>query len=147
MSLSQEETLGLIQGLAAVVKEQNASNKSRVEELGTHAAAVKDLSDFIGHHPSTRSSALRLPNLTLPEYTGTEDLDRFLEQFTSVLSSTGAEAKYFLTFLKQQCRKDSRAFDILCNYDSENSNILPSAPTEEDYVQFYERAVKILQSK
>ena len=35
MPLSQEETLGLIQGLPAVVKEQNASNKSRVEELGT----------------------------------------------------------------------------------------------------------------
>ena len=78
MPLSQEETLGLIQGLPAVVKEQNASNKSRVEELGTLAAVVKDLSEFVGHRPSTQSSSLRLPNLTLPEYTGTEDLDRFL---------------------------------------------------------------------
>ena len=112
----------MTQGLAAAVKEQNASNKSRVEELGPLVAVVKDLSEFVGHRPSTRSSSLRLPNLTLLEYTGTEDLDRFLEQFTSLLCSTGTEAKYFLTFLKQQCRKDSRAFDILCNYDSENSN-------------------------
>eukprot|EP00795_Rhopilema_esculentum_P001065 gene1065-15396_t len=45
--MSQEETLGLINGLAAVAKEQNASNKSRTEELKSLASAVKDLSDLI----------------------------------------------------------------------------------------------------
>eukprot|EP00795_Rhopilema_esculentum_P001203 gene1203-15569_t len=37
--MSQEETLGLINGLAAVAKEQNASNKSRIEELKSLASA------------------------------------------------------------------------------------------------------------
>eukprot|EP00795_Rhopilema_esculentum_P015709 gene15709-7003_t len=45
--MSQEETLGLTNGLAAVAKEQNASNKSRTEELKSLASAVKDLSDLI----------------------------------------------------------------------------------------------------
>ena len=57
--MSHEETLGLIQGLAHVVKEQNASNKSRADELATLAAAAKDLSEYVGHSSSSRSSALR----------------------------------------------------------------------------------------
>ena len=77
--MSQEETLELINGLAAVAKEQSASNKSRAEELKSLASAVKDLSDLINLQlqASPGHAALRLPNLTLPEYTGIEDLDRF----------------------------------------------------------------------
>eukprot|EP00795_Rhopilema_esculentum_P014919 gene14919-6057_t len=51
--MSQEETLGLINGLAAVAKEQNASNKSRTEELKSLASAVKDLSDLINLQSQT----------------------------------------------------------------------------------------------
>ena len=61
----QEETRGLINGLAAVAKEQNASNKSRAKELKSLASAVKDLSDLIKlqSQASPGHAALRLPNL------------------------------------------------------------------------------------
>ena len=73
-----EETLGLMKGLAPVVRDQNAAIKPRDDELTQLASAVKNLSTYVSQSPSTHSSSsLRLPNLTLPEFTGTEDLDRF----------------------------------------------------------------------
>ena len=99
MFMSKEETFGLIQGLAEVVKQQNAANKSRADELAQLTSAVRDLSDFVGQSSRGHSAALRLPNLTLPEFTGSEDLDRFLEQFTHVLKSSGADVKHYLTYL------------------------------------------------
>ena len=144
--MSHEETLGLIQGLAHVIKEQNASNKSRADELATLAAAVKDLSEYVGLSSSSRSSALRLPNLTLPEFMGAEDLDSFLEQFTQVLHSSRADCKHYLTYLKQQCRKDVRAFDFLCSWEAENFKNLPAAPTKVNYEAYFNKAVLALQA-
>ena len=147
--MSQEETLELISGLAAVAKEQSASKNSRAEELKSLAFAVKDLSNLINlqSQASPGHAALRLPNLTLPEYTGIEDLDRFLDQFNQVLRSSGANPKFYLTYLKQQCRKDSRAFDILCNYESTHLVRLPASPTSDDYYQFYNAALMVLHSQ
>ena len=62
--MSNEETVGILNGLAHVVKEQVAANKARGDEIASLVAAVKDLTDFVGH--SASSSGLRLPNLTLP---------------------------------------------------------------------------------
>ena len=145
-AMSHEETLGLIKGLAAVVRDQNAAIKSRADELTQLASAVKDLSTYVGQSSSTHpSSSLRLPNLTLPEFTGTEDLDRFLEQFTQVLQSSGVPTQHFLTYLKQQCRKDARSFDILCTFDGTTD--LPSSPGPADYLKVYEKACQTLQSQ
>ena len=71
--MSHEETMGLINGLVAVSKKQNAY--------------IKDLSDLINLKPQASSghAALRLPNLTLPEYTEIEYLDCFLDKFNQVL--------------------------------------------------------------
>ena len=113
--MSNEETVGILNGLAHVIKEQVAANKARGDEIASLAAAVKDLTDFVGH--SASSSGLRLPNLTLPEFTGNEDLDRFLEQFTNVLQASGTDFRHHFTYLKQQCRKDARAFDFLCTWE------------------------------
>ena len=87
--MSNEETLGILNGLAHVVKEQVTANKARGDEIASLAAAVEDLTDFVGN--SALSSGLRLPNLTLPEFTGKEDLDRFLERFTNLLQASGAD--------------------------------------------------------
>ena len=126
---------------------QNAANKSRADELAQLTSAVRDLSDFVGQSSRGHSAALRLPNLTLPEFTGSEDLDRFLEQFTHVLKSSGADVKHYLTYLKQQCRKDTRAFDILCNFESTSLPQLSTSPSAADYLSFYENAVRTLQSQ
>ena len=93
--MSHEETLGLIQGLAEVVKDQNAANKSRADELTQLSSAIRELSNIVGNSSRTHSGSLCLPNLTLPEYTGSEDLNRFLEQFTHVLESSGTDPKHF----------------------------------------------------
>ena len=111
--MSNEETVGILNGLAHVIKEQVAANKARGDEIASLAAAVKDLTDFVGH--SASSSGLRLPNLTLPEFTGNEDLDPFLEQFTNVLQASGTDFRHHFTYLKQQYRKDARAFGALGN--------------------------------
>ena len=99
--MSNEETVGILNGLAHVSKEQVAANKARGDEIASLAAAVKDLTDFNGH--STSSSGLCLPNLTLPEFTGNEDLDHCLEQFTNVLQASGADFWHHFTYLKQPC--------------------------------------------
>ncbi len=141
---TSEETLGLIQGLAAVVKEQNATIKARSEEIASLTSAVKELAT---HSAAPSQTSLRLPNLTLPEFTGIEHLDRFLEQFSHVLKSSGVHPKHFLTYLKQQCRKDARAFDILCSYEEETLKKLPHSPNSEQYEQFYLNAITTLQAK
>ena len=85
--MSKEDTVGIPNGLAHVVKDQVAANEARGDEIASLVAAINDLTDFVGN--SASSSGLRLPNLTLYEFIGNEDLDRFLEQFTNVLQASG----------------------------------------------------------
>ena len=69
--MSHEETLGLINGLAAVVREQNAAIKSRAKELTQLVSAMKEHSTCFGQSSSPPSYGyLRLLYLTLPEFTG-----------------------------------------------------------------------------
>ena len=107
-------------------------------------SAVKERSSYVGQSPSPHSyDSLHLLNLTLPEFTRTEDLDLFLEQLTQVLQSSGVPQQYFLIYLKQECRKDTRSFDILCNLDSTAG--LPSSPGPADCFELYEKACQTLQ--
>ena len=106
--MSYEETVGTLHGLSHLVIEQVSANKARGDEIGSLAAVVRDFTHFVGK--SASSSGLRLPNLTLPEFTGTDDLDRLLEQFKNVLQASGADCRHHFTYLKQQCRKDVRAY-------------------------------------
>ena len=98
--MSNEETVGILNGLAHVVKEQIAGNKAQGDEIASlAAAAVRNFTDFVGNSAST--SCLRLSNLTVPEFTRKEDLDRFLKQFTNVLQASGADCQHHFTHLKQ----------------------------------------------
>ena len=142
--MSNEETVGILNGLAHVIKEQVAANKARGDEIASLAAAVKDLTDFVGN--SASSSGLRLPNLTLPEFTGNEDLDRFLEQFTNVLQASGTDFRHHFTYLKQQCRKDARAFDFLCTWEQEHFQKLPRTPSKADFEKYFRNAIRALQA-
>ena len=141
---SYEETLGFIKRLAAVVRDQNAAIKPRTDKFSELESAVNDLSTYVCQSSSiSPSSSLRLPNLTLSEFTGIEDLDRFLEQLTQVLPTSGVPTQHFLTYLKQQCRKAARSFDILCTFDCTTD--LPSSPGPADYLKVYEKACQTLQ--
>ena len=48
----------------------------------TYSTAVRE----IARHPLSSSLTVYLPNLKLPEFTGREPLDRFLDQLTQVLN-------------------------------------------------------------
>ena len=112
---TQTETVGLINGLAEVVKQQQQSHQTVIQktskQLQQLAITVETLSKSISTKPSTQ--AFRLPNVVLPEFTGKENLDNFLEQTQNLLSSSGVPPKHSVTYLKQQVYKDSGAYDAL----------------------------------
>ena len=118
MSLEQEmntaQTLGLIKGLTSVVQEQSNAMKATSDQIQHLAITVENLTK-VQQAPvlSSQSLGLRLPNLVLLEYTGKEPLDRFLEQIESLLISSAVPTKHWITYLKQQCQKDTRAYDAL----------------------------------
>ena len=85
------QTLGLIQGLAEVVKGQQSASKEQQmaqmeaiqktnSQLSSLTETVERLSKSLPQVTTSTSvnQTLRLPNLTLPEYTGKQNLDRFL---------------------------------------------------------------------
>ena len=82
------------------------------------------------NQPVDLSTGLRLPNITLPEFTGKEDLDRFLEQFTNVLQASGADFRHHFTYFKQECRKHAQAFHFLCIWEQEHFPKLQRAPSK-----------------
>ena len=54
-----------------------------------------------------------MPNLILPEYTGKQPLEHFINQMESLLRLSRVPFKFWTTYFKQQCQKDSRAYDAL----------------------------------
>ena len=108
------QTLGLIKVLISVVQEQSNAMKATSDQIEHLAITVEILTKVQqAPVPSSQSPGLRLPNLVLPEYTGKEPLDRFLEQIESLLVSSAVPTKHWMTYLKQQCQKDERAYDAL----------------------------------
>ena len=143
-----EEVVGVIQGLAAVVKEQQATNRDlsaqTQQQIVDLASSVKELSLAVNKKNSGQLTPLRLPQLTLPEYTGNENLDRFTEQLVNVLTASGVDPSHWITYLKQQCHRDSRAFDIVCLFESENITAFSSRASSAEHVELFERCVNNL---
>ena len=94
------ETLGLIKGLAEVVKSQHSAHKAEQEahlkamkatneHIRNLTATAEGLSKQIPKSTATNNQGLRLPNLLLPEYTGKQPLERFINQMESLLRSSG----------------------------------------------------------
>ena len=94
------ETLGLIKGLAEVVKSQHLAHKAEQkahlkamkatnEHKSNLIATVEGLSKQIPKSTASNNEGLRLSNLILPEYTGKQPLERFINQVESLLCSSG----------------------------------------------------------
>ena len=110
-----EELTGIVKGLADVVKSQLSSQHEAQEAKRQHIDALaKTVSEFASHSASSSNvDTLKLPQVVLPRYTGKpeEQLDRFLDQLTTLLKSSGVPSKHWTTYLKQQVQQDVRAYD------------------------------------
>ena len=84
------ETLGLIKGLTDIVQKQVDSMKSTDTQIQQLASTVENLAKTqpTPSKPTIDNSGLRLPNLVLPEFTGKEPLDRFLDHLQNLLVSS-----------------------------------------------------------
>ena len=131
------EVLGIIQGLAKKVKDQQATNRnlasSTQQQIGDLASSIKELSLATSTKDHATSSPFRLPQLTLLEYTGKENLDSFAEQLANVLSSSGVSTCHWFTNVKQKCCHDAHAFDIICNFESTYQMELFSTASSEKH--------------
>ena len=143
--------LSLAYGNASVVKDQQAAtqdaNSHTQASIQALSDAVQKLSIAVSSKESSTTSPLRLPQLTLPEYTGREDLDRFAEQLTHVLSSSGVSPKYWFPYLKQQCQKNARAFDIIFLFETDSTFKLPQKATNDEHFNFYDKCLCYLQKQ
>ena len=111
-------TLGLIKGLTEVVQQQNQAMKNTSDQIKQLATTVENLTKVQPQplpqsRPQPQSRGLRLSNLVSPEFTGKEPRDRFLERIQILLVTSNVPLQCWLTFVKQQCQKESRAFNTL----------------------------------
>ena len=87
-----------------MVQEQSNAMKDTTDQIKLPAATVEKL---MKSQPQSQSMGLRLHNLVLPEFTGKEPLNSFLKRIQSLLITPNVPVQYWLTYLKQQCQKDS----------------------------------------
>ena len=103
------ETLGLIQGLADVVKNQQSTFQTQQatylealqetnQQLSSLSGTSEILSKSIQKSTLSAGSGLCLPNVTLPEFTGKQNLDRFMAQMESLLLSSSVSIRFWLTY-------------------------------------------------
>ena len=148
---SPEEVLGIVKGLADVVRDHHHSSKEvtnqtqqQIQEL---SHAVTDLSLSIRARDASPHQSIRLPPLSLPQFTGAEPIDRFAEQLTQVLATSGVSPRLWLTYLKQQSQKDSRAFDIICAFETSNATKFTSKTTPDEFRTLYDQCLHNLCSQ
>ena len=157
---STEELNGLIKGLADVVQTQQKTNadafKQTAEQLQNLSLTVEALSKSIAPQAVSSLShadaapGLRLPHITLPVFTGKENLDLFVEQVTSLLQSSGVAPKYWTTYLKQQVHGDARAYDALIEAEKEHQHLLGSSPEKaspDEHKKHFESCLNTLKTK
>ena len=143
-----EELTGLLKGLADVVKSQQQTNSTALqqttEQLQNLSSTVEALSKTMTPHTTLTQSSnaspagLRLPNITLPVFTRKENLDRFIEQLTSLLHSSGVSPRFWVTYLKQQTQKDARAYDTLIEAEKQHKHFLGDTPDKASPAEFTE---------
>ena len=64
-----------------------------------------------------------------PEYTGKPPLERFINPMESLLRLSRVPFKFWTTYFKQQCQKDSRAYNALAAAETSFAATLDSDTT------------------
>ena len=150
------ELSGITKGLTEVVKQQASNQNTTSKHIDDLAKQIKDVSEgSTAHHanPGHGQQSLRLPQVQLPKFEGkfSDDLDRFIEQFNSLIKSSGVSSRFWVTFLKQQIQTDQRAFDIAAKAETDcKTSSLGHDPTEAseaDFCNFFEKVCEILVTK
>ena len=151
MAMEAAETLGLIKGLTEVVQQQTESMKHTKEHIDQLVNTVENLAKIQpSEYKPTVTSGLRLPNFVLPEFTEKEQLDRFLEHLQNLLISSNVPRQYWVTHMKQQCIKDSRAYDALVTAEQTRVKLLGpdvSKAGDHDHQVHFESCSKTLREK
>ena len=135
----------------AVVQEQSNAMKDTTDQIKQLAATVENLTKWQPQPQSQpQSMELRLPNLVLLELTSKEPLDSFRKRILSFLITLNVPVQYWLTDLKQQCQKDSCAYDALNSAHKEHQKLLgpdvrKAGPAE--YKALFAACVQDLQDK
>ena len=144
--MSTEEILGLIQGLAGVVKTNQVAQHDACLETSQQIAqlsqAVAELTAKT-QSASLSSATPRLPQLSLPEFDKEENLDRFLDQLRAILVSSGIPPNLWLLYLKQQCRKDARSYDLISEHE-QHADAPPFDAKHEDHTVWFEKCLETL---
>ena len=125
------------------------STDSQIQQL---ASTVKNLAKTqpTPSKPTIVTSGLKLLNLVLPEFTGKKLLDRFLNHLQNLLVSSNVPWQYWITYLKQQCIKDSRAYDALISAEKADKKLLGpdiSKVSNNEFKLHFEACVKTLKEK
>ena len=136
-SSSPEELLGMIKGLADVVKSSHDAQKTQQEEIRALADSMKDLATSTAKTTSA-PPGLRLPPVNLPVFKGDpqDKLERFLENFVSIISTSNISPQYYVPYLKQQCQYDIRSFDIITHAEKEHFPKLIADPEKASPSEF-----------
>ena len=142
---------GFIKGLSDIVQKQVDSMKSTDTQIQQLASTVENLAKTqpTPSKPAIVNSGLRLPNLVLPEFTGKQPLDRFLDHLQNLLVSSNVPRQYWITYLKQ-CIKDSRAYDALVSVEQAHEKLLGSdvsKASDNELKLHFEACVKTLKEK
>ena len=140
-----EELTGIVKGLADVVKSQLTSQHEAHEANRQNIEALaKTVAELATNSTSSSSvDTLKLPQVVLHRYTGKPDehLDRFLDQLTTLLKSSGVPPKHWTTYLKQQVQQDVRAYDSVVFAEEECKHALGEDPTNitiEQYERYFD---------
>ena len=82
---------------------------------------MKDLATSAAKTTST-PPGFRLPPVNLPVFKGDpqDKLERFLESFVSIISTSNISPRYYVPYLKQQCQYDIRYFHSITNAQKEH---------------------------
>ena len=96
MAQDVAELSGIIKGLTEVVKQQASTQNTTSKHTDDLAKQTKDVSEVSTPQHATpghgHQSHLRLPQVQLPKFEGkiSDDLNRFLEQFNSLIKCSGS---------------------------------------------------------
>ena len=77
-------------------------------------------------------------------------MDRFIEQITSLLQSSGVSPRFWVTYLKQQTQKDVRAYYALIEAEKIHQNLLGATPDKaspSEFGKYFDACVETLCSK